>query len=131
MPNFASVTLIGHVGQAPEIKFTQSGEQIANFSLCTNRKRSNEDIATWWRCSVFGKRAEALKKYVGKGDALMVQGEPCLRSYTARDGSKGQSLEVAVREFSFVGGKNGPTGALEGEVIPAQAQPVEYDEIPF
>lgn len=105
MANFASVTLIGHLGRDVELKSLPDGTTVANFSLATERKRRDKEVSTWWRCTLFGKRGETLAQYLHKGDPVLIQGEPSLRAYTAKDGSERQSLEVDVREWAFVGGK--------------------------
>lgn len=105
MPNFASITLIGHLGREPESKYTPDGTAIVGFSMATTRKRRDGEITTWWRCTVFGKRGEALAQYLHKGDPVLVQGEPFVRAYTTKEGEERTSLEIEVREWAFVGGK--------------------------
>lgn len=106
MPNFATVTLIGHLGRDPESKYTPDGTAVVNFSLATTRKRRDSEVTTWWRGAIFGKRAEVFAQYLHKGDPVLIQGEPYLRSYTAKDGSDGVSLEIDVKDWTFVGGKS-------------------------
>ena len=121
MANFASVTLIGHLGRDVETKFIPDGTAVAKFSLATSRKRKDGEVSTWWNCTLFGKRGEALAQYLHKGDPVLIQGEPYLRSYTANDGTERQSLECDVREWAFVGGKGGQPGG--GYAAPAQSKP--------
>ena len=105
MASFASVVLIGHLGRDVDTKFLSDGTLVANFSIATSRKRKDGEVATWWNCTLFGKRGDALAQYLHKGDPVLIQGEPYLRSYTANDGSERQSLELDVREWAFVGSK--------------------------
>lgn len=138
MPNYASITLIGHIGRDVETKFLASGTLVANFSLAHTRKRKEGDVTTWYRCALFGARAEALAKYLGKGDPVLIQGEPYLRTYTANDGTERTSLEVDVREWAFVGskGQGHETGGdyqTAQRTAPAKPKPVDDfdDDIPF
>lgn len=148
MPNHASVTLIGHLGKSPETRYAPSGDAIVSFSLATNSRRGKDqdDLTTWWNCTCWGKRGEALAQYTRKGDPLMVRGEPCLRPWTGRDGSERQSLEVRVDDFAFLRGKDGdqgsqeprsgargtaPTGSQGQNAPAAQSGPQYDDEIPF
>lgn len=64
MPNFSQVQLIGHLGREPETRSLQSGDTVTNFSLATNVKRNQDDITTWWNCSMFGKRGLTLAQYL-------------------------------------------------------------------
>lgn len=133
MPNFASCTLIGHLGNEPELKTLNSGEQLCSFSLATSRKRKNEEITTWWRCTMFGKRAAVIAQYLHKGNALMVVGEPVLRPWVDKEGGQRQSLELVLSDFTMLG-KQG----VDDSFAPPQTKPTaapqaafDDDDIPF
>jgi single-strand DNA-binding protein len=138
MPNFCSITLIGHLGRDVDLKSLADGTTVANFSIATSRKRRDAEVTTWWRAALFGKRGEALAQYLHKGDPVLIQGEAYQRSYTANDGTERTSLEVDVREWAFVGGK-GQGNESGGDYQPAQradpAKPKQTedfnDDIPF
>lgn len=75
------VLLIGNVGGDPEIRTTQSGTQIASFSLATNEswtdKRSGERMerVEWHRIVVFNEHlVGVIEQYVHKGDKLYLEG---------------------------------------------------------
>jgi single-strand DNA-binding protein len=103
MPNYATATLIGHLGRDVDIKHTPSGDIVGEFSLATNRKRKTGDTTTWWRCALWGKRAEILAQYVRKGQAVLISGEPYMREWTDKDGNARLSLEIDVKDFTFLG----------------------------
>ena len=106
MPNFASVTLIGHLGRDPETRYTPSNTSVTSFSLATSRKDGQgQETTTWWRCTCFGKRGDVIAQYFRKGDPILVQGEPSLREYSGKDGQARTSLEVIVNDFSFIKGR--------------------------
>lgn len=105
MANFAQAVLIGHLGKDPEMKYLPSGEGVATFSLATSRKVKEEEITTWWRCTVWGKPADVVQQYVTKGDPIQVSGEPMLRPYTDRDGVGRVSLELTVHRFTLLGSR--------------------------
>lgn len=109
MPNHAQCTLIGHIGQDPELK--QVGDSdVVTFSIATNTKRRDEDITTWWRCTVWGKRASVIQQYCKKGDALLVTGVPMLSQYESQEGGMKQALDVRVTDFTFLGKRNQEEG---------------------
>jgi single-strand DNA-binding protein len=110
--SFASVTLLGHVGQDPQMSSTPDGTAVCKFSIATNRKVKNQDVTTWWNCAAWRGLAETINQHVHKGDMLLVTGSPSRREYTTRDGRPGTSLDVIVDKFAFAGGKKGAdTGA--------------------
>lgn len=122
MPNYAHVTLVGHIGKEPELRVTPKGESVLNFSVAVNDRFRKDEPATWWNCALWGKRADALKPYLHKGDPVMVSGEPRLRKY---DG--GVSLDVRVADVVLVKPHDGGARRDEG---PAREQ-YDPEEIPF
>ncbi len=140
MANFASVTLVGHLGRDVDTKFLSDGTLVANFSIATSRKRKDGEVTTWWNCTLFGKRGEAIAQWLHKGDPVLIQGEPYLRSYTAKDGSERLALEVDVREWAFVGGKGerhegmgyaAPQASKSNSDVQAPTSSPFADDIPF
>lgn len=147
MPNYASCTLIGHLGRDPELRHTPNGDSVASFSLATNRKRKDGETTTWWRCTLFGRRGEVLCEYLRKGDPVLVSGEPYMRPWTDKTGAERMALEVDVRDFAFVGGKDahqapqeatggrrehGPAPSNMGDAQAAQMAAGDLDDdIPF
>ncbi len=102
------VTLLGRIGQQPEIKYTQSGMAVCNFSLATNKKIKGEDVTSWHRCVAFDKTAELIGKYIGKGDQLGIEGEIKYGSYD-KDGNTIYTTDIVVNRIHFVGGKRDGT----------------------
>ena len=74
MASVNKVILIGNLGKDPEIRYTQSGEPIANFSLATNevwtdKSGQKQERTEWHRVEVFGKTAQVVRDYCTKGQA--------------------------------------------------------------
>lgn len=105
MPNFAQATVIGHLGADPDTRSLPSGQTVTNVSVATSRKRQDGETTTWWRGAVWGKRGEALAQYLRKGDPVLLTGEPFQREWTDNQGTTRISLELDVRDWSFVGSK--------------------------
>ncbi len=59
--------------------------------------------AIWWRCSIFGKRAEALAPYLKKGQQVTIVGSVSEREYTDKDGAKRTSMDVRVNDLALQG----------------------------
>ena len=115
MPNYATATIIGHLGRDPEVRYTADGGAVVGFSMATSRKRKDEETTTWWRVSMFGKRGETLAKYLTKGDPVLVTGEPFLRDWTDKEGNARQSLELVANDFAFLGRSEGSHVAEAGQ----------------
>lgn len=106
MPNLATVTIIGHLGRDPEIRYMPDGSAVCNFSVATSEKSRDQEYTTWWRVNVWGKQAESCEQYLSKGRAVCVQGRVGMRSYTDKDGVERQSLEVNAQQVVFLGGRD-------------------------
>ena len=101
-----SITLIGNVGQAPEI-FNGDGWSVASFSLATNRKwrdKSGETKTdtTWHKIKVTGGLVSVVERYVKVGDTLAITGEMLNRKYEKNDGTTGYEYYVRVRELRMI-----------------------------
>lgn len=104
------VQLIGNLGNAPEIKNTESGKKLARFSVATNesyRNAKGEKVTetTWHNLVAWGKVADIAEKYLQKGSEIAIEGKLINRSYTDKDGNKKYITEVQVNELLMLGSK--------------------------
>jgi single-strand DNA-binding protein len=111
------VQLIGNVGNEPEIITLESGKKVAKFSIATNEfyKNSNgekEQNAQWHNIVAWGKIAEIVEKYVGKGKEIVLEGKLTSRSYETKEGEKRYVTEVVANEILLLGIK-GEESAME------------------
>ncbi|MBU2949997.1 single-stranded DNA-binding protein [Tamlana agarivorans] len=102
------VQLIGNVGNEPEITNLESGKKVAKFSIATNEsyKDSNGEKVTntqWHNIVAWGKIAEIVEKYVGKGKEVALEGKLTSRSYETKEGEKRYVTEVVVDEILLLG----------------------------
>jgi single-strand DNA-binding protein len=135
MPNYAHATIIGHLGRDPELRETAGGVPVVSCALATSRKRQGEETTTWWRVSLFGKRAEVVAQHLRKGDPALFSGEPFQQEWTDRNGNQRLSLELMASDFAFVGGggaqQQRPRPAPQADYqAPVEAKPFD-DDIPF
>lgn len=124
-------TFSGNIGSDAEQRFTQSGTGIVQFSVAVTSGYGEKKATTWVRCSLFGKRGESLMPYLVKGQQVVVSGETTLREWTAKDGSKGSSLEVRVNDVTLVGGKPEARPARQQESQPAAQPDFDDGDLPF
>ena len=118
------VVLIGRMTKEVELRRTNSGKAVVSFTLAVNKDYRNEQggyDADFIDCVAFEQKAEAISKYVHKGDRFAVLGQLATRSYENKDGKKVKVTEVKVTGFDFLEGKkqtentNGGFEPLEGD----------------
>jgi single-strand DNA-binding protein len=113
------VILIGNLGADPEVRFTPSGQAVANFRIATseswNDKTSGQkqERTEWHRIVVWGKLAELCGEYLKKGRQCYVEGRLQTREWTDKEGKKNYTTEVVANTVQFLGGGGG--GARGGE----------------
>jgi single-strand DNA-binding protein len=92
------ITVIGKVGQAPELRFTNNGMAVCTFSVATNRrtKNSEEKETTWHDCTAFDKLAENIAGSLTKGNEVIVIGRLEKRKYEKKDGTKAEKVSIVV-----------------------------------
>ena len=146
MPSFNRITIVGHLGRDAEQRFTPQGLAVASFSVATTDKRRDKETTTWFRCTLFGKQAEAVAPYLTKGKLVYAEGQLRQEEYTDKNGVTKTSLEVNVTSLQLLGGKDdtpraeaarpAPAGQVpaKSRTSPAVVEPTSYpddDEIPF
>ena len=144
MSGVNKVIIMGNMGKDPELSYTQGGMAVCQFSLATSKKKKDgTDVTSWHRCNAFGKTAEIITQYVGKGQQLYVEGELSYGQYE-KDGIVRYTTDIIVNEFSFVGGakqNDGQQQQQRQQQYPPQKQfnvttdpgfaPPKDDDIPF
>ena len=106
------VTLIGNLGQDPELKSLDGGNTVATFSLATSNrwkdKDGNRQEATEWHNIVcWGRQAEVAGEYLTKGKQVYVEGRLQTRSWDDKDsGKKVYRTEVVCSNFQMLGRKD-------------------------
>lgn len=105
------VQLIGNVGQEPTITNLESGKKVARFSIATNENYKNDkgekvQNTDWHTVVAWGKIAEIVEKYVGKGKEIGITGKLRTRTYTTDDGNQRYVTEVEAREILLLGSKS-------------------------
>lgn len=96
---------------------------VGSFTLAVDRRptKDGKKEADFISCRAFGKTAETMAKYLGKGRKVLVEGRMQSGSYTTKDGSKRYTMDVVVEEFEFVDSK--PSGGTFGEAVLDEAIP--------
>ncbi len=101
MASVNKVILIGNLGKDPEIRYTQQGEPIANFSLATSERWTDksgqkQERTEWHRVEVFGKTAQIVRDYCSKGKPVYIEGSIKYDEWTDKDGNKRNMTKIRV-----------------------------------
>ena len=101
------VSLIGRVGQTPEIKVLDNGVKLAKFSLATNdyyttRDGERKEQTQWHNIVVWGKTADVVERYVSKGRLVGVEGKLEYRQFEDAEGRKHYFTEIRVSDLHLL-----------------------------
>lgn len=110
MANLNQVNLIGRLTRDPELRYTQGGTAVTEFSIAINKEWTDRSTnqqkkeVTFVDVTAWARTAEVICKYMAKGRELFVNGELKLDRWEAQDGSKRQKLKVVANFVQFLGG---------------------------
>ena len=134
MNSVNTVCISGNLTRDPEDRATAGGTTVLAFSVAVNESRKNqqtgkwEDFPNYIDCKMFGKRAEGVRPYLGKGVKVAVQGRLRWSQWETRDGSKRSKVEVIVDELEIMSRKHDAKRVIEETYQDA----IIYDEdVPF
>jgi single-strand DNA-binding protein len=139
---YQKLTIVGNLGQDPEMRYTPDGTPVTNFSVATNRRWTSADGSqgeetVWFRVTAWRRMAEVCNEYLEKGRQVLVEGrlrpDPQTggpRVWTDRNGNPRASFEVTAQTVKFLGrGVGGPaSGAAD---MPEEPPAEDEEEIPF
>lgn len=127
--NLNKVFLGGNITRDIEVRTIGSGTSVAQIGLAVNRKWTDQagekkEEVTFVDCEAWGKTAEVMAQYLGKGKPVFVEGRLRLDQWEDKEGGKRSKLKVVVESFQFVGGK------ADGESEPQRTVP-KANKTPF
>ncbi|MCU0667598.1 MAG: single-stranded DNA-binding protein [Patescibacteria group bacterium] len=147
--SFNQVVLMGNLTRDPELRSTNSGQSVCNFSLALNR--SYKDANGEWQEATdyidviaWGPLGERVSQYLTKGRPVLVSGRLQNRTWE-QDGQKRSKVEVVAQDVTFLGsrGEGGSDSAPSGSSAPKSQpkkdvaiedisdEPIDLSEIPF
>lgn len=123
--------LVGNVGQDPEIRTTNSGSRVANFSLATSRQWTGpsgdkQEKTEWHRCIVWNTKSgtgglvDVVEKYVHKGERVYVEGQIEYRTYQDKENQTRYVTEIRVQDLMLLGTRGGGASS-EGDSMGGSA----------
>ena len=96
-----NVTLMGRLTRDPELKYSQAGKAYCRFTVAINREFNREE-ADFINCLAFGKTAETIAEWLGKGRRIALHGRIQTGNYENKNGDKVSTFEVVADRFEFV-----------------------------
>jgi single-strand DNA-binding protein len=121
------VILVGNLGRDPELRSTTSGQQVAKFTLATNRKWRDRDgnrqeHTEWHNIVCWGRQAEIAGQYLRKGKQIYVEGRLQTQSWDDKQtGEKKYRTEVICDNFQMLGQRGGDGGSGGGDYASGQS----------
>ena len=119
MAGLNKVMLIGNLGRDPEIRYSQQGLAVVNFSVATSEQWTDKNTGDkqekteWHNVVAFGKPAETLEKYLSKGSQVYIEGKLQTNTYE-KEGQTHYSTKIVVGNFQFLGSRQDAQGGGGG-----------------
>ncbi len=147
MASVNKVILVGNLGRDPELRYTQGGQPVANFTLATNESwnkkdgSGREERTEWHRIVAWGRTAELCAQYLAKGRTVYIEGRLQTREWENKEGQKQRTTEVVAQTVQFLGSGQGRGAPASGAGAPASGAPSSFenegpgpapeDDVPF
>ena len=122
------VILIGNLGKDPEVRYTASGQAVANFPIATTEVGSSKDgskqeYTEWHRIVAWGRLAEICGEYLSKGKSVYIEGSIRTRSWDDKEGNKRWTTEIVARTMQILS----PAGERQSSNVQPQSESVPDD----
>jgi single-strand DNA-binding protein len=100
------VTVVGRVGKDPEVKYFESGNNLASFSIAVNRPTKNKET-DWFDIKLWGKQADIASEYVRKGSLIGIVGQLDFDSWNDKTtGDLQVKPVIAATDLRLLGSKS-------------------------
>ncbi|SMN00537.1 Single-stranded DNA-binding protein [uncultured Candidatus Thioglobus sp.] len=135
MAGINKVILVGNLGQDVELKYTGSGDAVANISIATSESWTDKNTGQkqekteWHRVVLFRKTAELANQYLHKGSKVYVEGKLQTRKWQDQSGQDRYTTEIVGREIQFLDSK-GTSGGAANTQAPQTSQSAPQQTAP-
>ena len=114
MAGVNKVFIIGNLGRDPEMKYTESGTAVANFTIATSDEWKDKttgekkEKTEWHRIVAWRRLAEICGEYLRKGSQVYIEGKLQTRSWEDKEGNKRYTTEIVAQSMQMLGGRSEP-----------------------
>lgn len=129
-----TIVVMGRLVRDPEVRYTDSGKVVCQFTLAVDRPFANQNgarEADFIPVVVWGKQAEVAGNNFAKGQRALVEGRLQIRTYQGNDGVKRIAAEIIANRFEFVERKNTQQGVAEPKQGSFDDMGTIVEDIPF
>jgi single-strand DNA-binding protein len=144
MVSVNKITVIGNLGNEPEMRFTPSGRPVTSFRVATNWRYTTpegerREETEWFTVVAWGRLAEQCNQFLTKGRLVYVEGRLRMRTWEGQDGQRRARNEIVADRVKFLdrqpagmATENRPEGKIEGKTEEgAEPGDIEPDDLPF
>ena len=135
MPSLNKITIIGNVGNEPEMRFTPNGKPVTSFSVATNwvyttPEGEKKQETEWFNIVAWNRLAEQCNQFLAKGKLVYAEGRIHTRSWEGQDGQQHSRMEVIANRVIFLDRKGAAASSDEKSEEPASGD-MEPEDLPF
>lgn len=139
--NLNKVFVLGRLTADPQLRSTASGQQVASFSVATNRvwndkNGERKEAVEFHNIVVWGRQAEIASRFLVKGSLTLIEGRLQTREWEGKDGQKRKTTEIVADRIQL-----GPKPVGKGEPKPApetvptvdltEGEEIKAEDLPF
>jgi single-strand DNA-binding protein len=135
MVSINRITIIGNLGNEPEMRFTPSGRPVTSFRVATNWRYTTpegerKEETEWFSVVAWGRLAEQCNQFLTKGRLVYVEGRLRLRTWDGQDGQRRSRNEIVADRVKFLDRQTAIIAA-ENKTDESETGEIEPNDIPF
>jgi single-strand DNA-binding protein len=144
MVSVNKITVIGNLGNEPEMRFTPSGRPVTSFRVATNWRYTTpegerKEETEWFTVVAWGRLAEQCNQFLTKGRLVYIEGRLRMRTWEGQDGQRRARNEIVADRVKFLdrqaanlAAENRPEAKIEGKTEEGtEPGDIEPDDLPF
>jgi len=129
------ITIIGNLGNEPEMRFTPSGRPVTSFRVATNWRYTTpegerKEETEWFSIVAWGRLAEQCNQFLTKGRLVYVEGRLRLRTWDGQDGQRRARNEIVADRVKFLD-RQAAIVSAENKTDESETGDIEPGDIPF